>query len=457
MTKFFNVIKRFAAWKHAWLAAILIGSMILHLGLLWHPNELVLDEQYYVVAARDYLVQGDLHQPEHPPLAKLVITTGMQIFGDNPFGWRFFPAVFGVGAIFFFYLILRQFPLSQTAVNIAVSLFAFENATFLMASVAMLDIFNVTFMLAGFWAYLARKYPLAVLFLLLSALCKLTGLFPVIAIALHWLVFRRDKVLILAISGLAAYAGAILAVPGLEYLLTGDWSNPFSRINHLFTVPGTITFENSTHPSALHPWQWVLGYYIMPFWWSPQYLSAVTPTVWAITLPGFAWTSWLAWRRRGETAFFAAAWIFATLVVWIILGAITDRITYIFYFVPIVGGVLLAFALFFDNAWAWVRGTPRKIRGLMPEGVGIGDRDPIKETNTETNAMTPAGGQTSGDFPPVPPEEYVHESQPPKPGWWTLVRRRRLFFIGMGLFITIHLGFFLALSPFTNWWPTNPG
>lgn len=98
----------------------------------------------------------------------------------------------------------------------------------------------------------------------------------------------------------------------------------------------------------------------MPFWWSPQYLSAVTPTVWAITLPGFAWTSWLAWRRRGETAFFAAAWIFATLVVWIILGAITDRITYIFYFVPIVGGVLLAFALFFDNAWAWVRGTPRK-------------------------------------------------------------------------------------------------
>lgn len=100
---------------------------------------------------------------------------------------------------------------------------------------------------------------------------------------------------------------------------------------------------------------------------------------------------------------------------------------------------------------------PEKIRGLMPEGVGIGDRDPIKETNTETNAMTPAGGQTSGDFPPVPPEEYVHESQPPKPGWWTLVRRRRLFFIGMGLFITIHLGFFLALSPFTNWWPTNPG
>ncbi|KTB47863.1 phospholipid carrier-dependent glycosyltransferase [Dehalogenimonas alkenigignens] len=447
MTKFFNIIKRFTAWKYAWLAAVLIGSMILHLGLLWHPDELVLDEQYYVVAARDYLVQGDLHQPEHPPLAKLVITAGMQVFGDNPFGWRFFPAVFGTGAIFFFYLILRQFPLSNAAVNIAVGLFAFENATFLMASVAMLDIFNVTFMLAGFWAYLARKYPLAVLFLLLSALCKLTGLFPVIAIASHWLVFRRDKVLVLAISGLAAYAGAILAVPGLEYLLTDDWSNPFSRINHLFTVPGTITFENSSHPSALHPWQWVLGYYIMPFWWSPQYLSAVTPTVWAMTLPGFVWTSWLAWRRRDETAFFAAAWIFATLIVWIILGAITDRITYIFYFVPIVGGVLLAFALFFDKAWAWTTEAAPGVQKSIPAGADTANLEPITVSCDENDITTNSESETEG----------AHPVLTSKPKWWTTVRRRRLFFIGMGILITVHLAFFLALSPFTNWWPTNPG
>jgi dolichyl-phosphate-mannose-protein mannosyltransferase len=457
MPKFFNIIKRFTAWKHAWLAAVLIGSMILHLGLLWHPNELVLDEQYYVVAARDYLVQGDLHQPEHPPLAKLVITAGMHIFGDNPFGWRFFPALFGVGAIFFFYLILRQFPLSNAAVNIAVGLFAFENATFLMASVAMLDIFNITFMLAGFWAYLTRKYPLAVLFLLLSALCKLTGLFPIIAIALHWLVFRRDKVLILAVSGLAAYAGAILAVPGLEYILTGEWSNPFSRINHLFTVPGTITFENSSHPSALHPWQWVLGYYIMPFWWSPQYLSAVTPTVWAITLPGFFWTSWMVWRRRDETAFFAAAWIFATLIVWIILGAITDRITYIFYFVPIVGGVLLAFALFFDKAQAWTRGTAPQSVQPVPEDSVITDPDTATENDDGPNLPAYAGTQVAGKILTAQPPEVNGTTQPSKIGWWTLIRRRRLFFIGLGLFITIHLGFFLALSPFTNWWPTNPG
>ena len=413
MTKIKTLLKRFIAWKHAWVAVILVATLILHLGLLWHPKDLVLDEIYYIEkGARVYLVQGDLQQPEHPPLSKFILTTGLQLFGDNPFGWRIMPAVFGVGAIFFFYLILRRFPLSNTITNVAVTMFAFENSTFLMASVAMLDIFNVTFMLAGFWAYLARKYPLAILFLVLATLCKLTGLFGIVAIGLHWIVFRRDQVLTLAVAGLIAYVGAILLVPGFEYFLTGEWSNPLDRANHLFTVPGTITFANSTHPSAIHPWQWVLGYHVMPFWWMPQYVSAVTPTVWALTLPTFAWTSWLGWRRGNQAAFFAAAWIFATLILWIIIGAITDRITYIFYFVPIVGGVILAIALFMDLALKWAQ-KPRQL--VLPV-----DRPKFK----------------------IRLKAWARRSN-----WLRIVR------VCIVLFVIAHLGLFFAFSPFNAWWP----
>ena len=435
VTKIKTQLKRFIAWKHAWVAVILAATLILHLGLLWFPKDLVLDEAYYVVGARDYLVQGELHQPEHPPLSKFFIAAGMQIFGDNPFGWRIMSGVFGVGAIFFFYLILRHFKLSNAATNIAVTLFAFENSTFLMASVGMLDIFNVTFMLAGFWAYLARKYPLAVAFLLLATLCKLTGVFGIIAIGLHWLVFRRDQALKLAVYALVAYVAAILLVPGIEYILTGELGNPLERANPLIAVPGTITFANSTHPSALHPWQWVLGYHIMPFFWSPQYLSAVTPTVWALTLPVFVWASWISRHnvlavfkrgklaadpgqedetrhRQNEAAFFAAAWIFATLIVWIIVGFITDRITYIFYFVPIVGGVILAIALFMDLALKWAQ-KPRQL--VLPV-----DRPKFK----------------------IRLKAWARRSN-----WLRIVR------VCIVLFVIAHLGLFFAFSPFNAWWP----
>ena len=412
MSKIKTLLKRFIAWKHAWLFVILLSSLILHFGLLWYPKDLVLDEQYYVVGSRDYLVQGELHQPEHPPLGKFIITVGMFVFGDNQLGWRVMPVLFGVGAIFFFYLILRQLKLSNTATNIATALFAFETSTFTMASVAMLDIFNVTFMLAGFWAYLARKYPLAILFLLMSTLVKLTGLLGIVVIGLHWLFFRRDKVLLLAAAGLIAYVAAILLVPGFEYILTGEWGNPLTRAGHLITVPGTITFANSTHPSAVHPWQWVLGYHVMPFWWTPQYLVAVTPTVWAATLPAFAWTSWLSWRRRSEPAVFAAAWIFATLILWIIIGGITNRITYIFYFVPIIGGVILSIALFIDKAMTWAK-QPRQLRMML-------------------------------DARPKFKEKFL--------AWARRRNWRRIVNVTIVLFVAAHLILFFLFSPFNEWW-----
>jgi dolichyl-phosphate-mannose-protein mannosyltransferase len=413
MIKIKTAFRRFTGWKHAWLLTILIASMILHLGLLWFPRDLILDEQYYVVSARDYLVQGVLHQPEHPPLGKIIITAGMQIFGDNQFGWRFMPAAFGVGSIFFFYLILRRFNLSNVATNLATALFAFENVTFTMASVAMLDIFNVFFMIAGLWAYLARKYPLAVVFLVFSTLVKLTGVLGIVIIGIHWLVFRRDKALQLAVSGLVAYVVAILAVPVMEFALTGEWSNPLTRAAQLFTIPATITFANSSHPSALHPWQWVLGYHVMPFWWNPQYGAAVTPTVWAATIPVFLWTSWLSWWRRNEAAVFTAAWIFATLILWIIIGGITNRITYIFYFVPIVGGIILGLALFIDKAMAWAK-KPRQLLLTMGGAPRFKDR-------------------------------FIAWSR--RRNW------RRWVNVGIVLFMAVHLILFWVFSPF-NWiWP----
>ena len=75
------------------LALILIFAAITRFANLGRPNELVFDEVYYVDGARDLLAYGVESQSGeaefvvHPPLGKWLIAIGIQIFGDNPFGW----------------------------------------------------------------------------------------------------------------------------------------------------------------------------------------------------------------------------------------------------------------------------------------------------------------------------------------------------------------------------------
>ena len=71
---------------------ILLGTMLL-LGV-WlrirnftEPYAFIFDENHFVGCARQYLAhQGDWN--DHPPLGKLIIAFAMNIFGDNPLGWR---------------------------------------------------------------------------------------------------------------------------------------------------------------------------------------------------------------------------------------------------------------------------------------------------------------------------------------------------------------------------------
>src|ERR1051326_4304557 len=55
------------------------------------PTRMIYDEPYYVPAARALLsgTPSNLN-PEAPPMGKLMIAAGIRLFGDTPFGWRFF-------------------------------------------------------------------------------------------------------------------------------------------------------------------------------------------------------------------------------------------------------------------------------------------------------------------------------------------------------------------------------
>jgi dolichyl-phosphate-mannose-protein mannosyltransferase len=87
--------RRFFHWEHLPLLILVIITLALHFSFIMRPDTTVGDETYYVNNSRFIIKDNSDFIPEHPSLGKLIIISGIRIFGDNPFGWRFFSVLFG--------------------------------------------------------------------------------------------------------------------------------------------------------------------------------------------------------------------------------------------------------------------------------------------------------------------------------------------------------------------------
>ena len=153
------------------------------------PDKFVFDEVHYVPAARQMLepvMSSPMLNPMHPPLAKQIIAFSINVFGDNPLGWRYPGTLFGALAVVAIYLCALALFASSSA-GFAAAVIAFCNQMlFVMARTAMLDIFALTFSLFGIAAFLFgfRRVRPQLCFALsglafgFSAACKWSGLFP---------------------------------------------------------------------------------------------------------------------------------------------------------------------------------------------------------------------------------------------------------------------------------------
>ena len=146
------------------LRAVILGAVALALftARLGTPTSYVFDEPSYVSSARALLNGTADTNPEHPPLGKLLIAIGIKTFGDNPVGWRFSSAVAGATTVVgMFYLALLLLDNSSLAMLAAI-LTLLDNFTFVLARVAMLEVFIMMFAVTGVAAWLAAHrgiYP----------------------------------------------------------------------------------------------------------------------------------------------------------------------------------------------------------------------------------------------------------------------------------------------------------
>lgn len=262
-----------------WLVIIVLTTFIMHLCVINQPSEIFFDEKHYVTDARSISANTTDLRPEHPPLAKLLITADMQIFGDNPWGWRLFAIICGTAMIVMFYFLCRALGMSKNANIIATFLLAFENLTFVQAGMAMLDVFFMAFMMLAFLLYACRRYISSGVAIGLAGLAKLNGLLALPTIAFHWIFTRQGRSKwALLIPVVAVLAFLLLMIP-CDLIITRDFStisDPIHRVMTMSNITSSLTFTNYPHAGASFPWTWLYSYKAPLYYYMPHWYGAVS-------------------------------------------------------------------------------------------------------------------------------------------------------------------------------------
>lgn len=132
-----------------------VVALTLFTARLGTPQSYIFDEPSYVSSARALLNGSADTNSIHPPLGKLLIAISMKAFGDNPIGWRFSSALAGAITVMgMFYLALLLVD-NVSLASLAATLTLLNNFTFVLARVAMLEVFVIAFAVTGTAAWLA--------------------------------------------------------------------------------------------------------------------------------------------------------------------------------------------------------------------------------------------------------------------------------------------------------------
>jgi len=107
------------------------------------------DEVYYVRTAKEYVEMREVYEWTHPPLGKLLIASGLLLFGFNPYGWRIIGAIFSTLMISVIYVFSREMFKNRIAATISASLLFLDFMHFTMGRIATPETFAAFFNLAS--------------------------------------------------------------------------------------------------------------------------------------------------------------------------------------------------------------------------------------------------------------------------------------------------------------------
>ena len=112
-----------------------------------YMTDMYFDEVYHARTAYEYMENIYPYEITHPPLGKSIITLGIQLFGFNPFGWRFMGALFGVLILPVTYILGKRLFKKTLWAGMATALFATDFMHYALTRIATIDSYSLFFIL----------------------------------------------------------------------------------------------------------------------------------------------------------------------------------------------------------------------------------------------------------------------------------------------------------------------
>ena len=355
---------------------IAIASFVLRLFNLGSPKGYIFDEVYYVDGARDLLKYGvevNGAQPEfivHPPVGKWLIASGIKLFGDNEFGWRFATALFGTLLILLFARLVHVLFYSPLLTALGAALMAVDGLLLVHSRTALLDLFLTFFVLLGVLLWHRNRHWWAGAAFGLALGCKWSAVYFVAIIALIavyrifvnldvrnslkplLIKFAQYGLLLIAVY-ITTWAGWFISDRGWDR----QWSsNPLTSWLHYHSeMLNFHTGLTETHPYQANPWSWlVMGRPTSFFYNAPkgcnakdcsqEVLALGTPLLWWIGTIAIAvvfgyWIRSLVQRKSDAAANIVVLGIAAGYLPWF---AMQQRTVFSFYAIVFEPFLILA-------------------------------------------------------------------------------------------------------------------
>ena len=109
------------------------------------------DEIYFPRTAYESINGNNIYEITHPPMGKNIMALGIQIFGMNPFGWRFMGTLFGVALVPMMYLLGLKLFKKRTYAFAAAFLMMFDFMRLAQTRLATIDSYSAFFIICMYY------------------------------------------------------------------------------------------------------------------------------------------------------------------------------------------------------------------------------------------------------------------------------------------------------------------
>lgn len=380
-------------------AALLIDEQETVAAYPSYLNSTYFDEIYHARTAYEHLHGLTAYEWTHPPLGKVLMMVGIQLFGMTPFGWRFMGALVGVLMVPLMYLLVKQLTKDTRLSFIAMCLMALDSMHFTQTRIATIDsyaVFWIMLMYLFMFRYCQMSWNRESLgrTLVPLGLCGVTmgiawatkwvGLYASagLAILFFWTVFRRlremkhlrDKAqsmksLVITLLFCVVF---FIIIPALIYYFSYFWllrpegvrtfgdMLSSERLNRVIELQKSIFGYHAGLGGDTHyfrsPWyQWPVIWWPMWYYSGTAYMPEGTissiscmgnPAVWWFGLAALLFVvGRMCWQRRAHRRDVMAVIGFASqFLPWVIV----PRSTFIYHYFASVPFIIIASVLLLD-------------------------------------------------------------------------------------------------------------